>query len=118
MQGNARKKAWISLDSFGRNGPFQWVTAEKIKNFILPPEARPGCKCGRQRRPSSIVARSQSLSGVEFVITGDYNPRFRFAQDNVDEFENSALPRDRRCGQRRNDPMVQPLLARARLTFR
>jgi hypothetical protein len=58
------------------------------------------------------------LAGVEFVITDDYNPRFRFAQDNVDEFENSALPRDRRCGQRRNDPMIQPLLARARLTFR
>jgi hypothetical protein len=89
----------------------------KIKNFILPPEARTGCKCGRQRRPSGIVARSRSLR-VEFVITDDYNPRFRFAQDNVDEFENSALPRDRRCGQRRNDPIVQPRLARARLTFR
>jgi hypothetical protein len=90
----------------------------KNKKFHPAAGSTSRLQCGRQRRPSGIVARSQSLSGVEFVITGDYNPRFRFAQDNVDEFENSALPRDRRCGQRRNDPMVQPLLARARLTFR
>ena len=27
-------KAWISLDSFGRKGPFQRVTREKIKKFL------------------------------------------------------------------------------------
>jgi hypothetical protein len=27
-------KAWISLDSFGRIGAFQWVTANPNKNFL------------------------------------------------------------------------------------
>jgi hypothetical protein len=31
IQIKARKKAWISLDSFGRIEAFQWVTGEKIK---------------------------------------------------------------------------------------
>jgi hypothetical protein len=30
-QTNPRKKAWISLDSFGRIGAFQWVTANPNK---------------------------------------------------------------------------------------
>src|ERR1700733_1172282 len=33
IQGNPNKKAWISLDSFGGNWPFQWVTAEKKEKF-------------------------------------------------------------------------------------
>jgi hypothetical protein len=32
------------LDSFGRNGPFQWVTAEKIKKSPPRLETRAGCK--------------------------------------------------------------------------
>ena len=33
-QRNPRKKAWISLDSFGQIGPFQWVTANPRKKFL------------------------------------------------------------------------------------
>jgi hypothetical protein len=33
-QGNPSKKAWISLDSFGRIGPFQWVTANPNKKIF------------------------------------------------------------------------------------
>jgi hypothetical protein len=31
---NPRKKAWISLDSFGRIGTFQWITANPSKKIF------------------------------------------------------------------------------------
>jgi hypothetical protein len=34
IQIKERKKAWISLDSFGRIGPFQWVTANPNKKIF------------------------------------------------------------------------------------
>jgi hypothetical protein len=34
IQIKPRKKAWISLDSFGRIGPFQWVTANPNKKIF------------------------------------------------------------------------------------
>jgi hypothetical protein len=34
IQTNPRKKAWISLDSFGRFGTFQWLTANPSKKFF------------------------------------------------------------------------------------
>jgi hypothetical protein len=36
IQGNPREKAWISLDSFGRFGAFQWVTANPNKKRFFP----------------------------------------------------------------------------------
>jgi hypothetical protein len=36
IQGNPNKKAWISLDSFGRIGAFQWVTAIPNKKNLSP----------------------------------------------------------------------------------
>jgi hypothetical protein len=35
-QANPNKKAWISLDSFGRIGTFQWVTANPNKKKLFP----------------------------------------------------------------------------------
>jgi hypothetical protein len=48
MQINPRKKAWISLDSFGRIGSFQWVTANPDKksssvSHCVPNVARRAC---------------------------------------------------------------------------
>jgi hypothetical protein len=34
-QANPNKIAWISLDSFGRIGTFQWVTANPNKKFLF-----------------------------------------------------------------------------------
>jgi hypothetical protein len=36
------KIAWIYLVLFGGIGTFQWVTAEKIKNFSPPSNSPPG----------------------------------------------------------------------------
>jgi hypothetical protein len=36
IQRNPRKKAWISLDSFGRIGPYQWVTTNPNKKIFSP----------------------------------------------------------------------------------
>jgi hypothetical protein len=35
IQGNPRKKAWISLDSFGRIGAFQRVTTNPNKKILF-----------------------------------------------------------------------------------
>jgi hypothetical protein len=69
MQGNARKKACISLDSFGRNGPFQWVTAEKIKKSLTRLETRPGCKKPWTAPILTLVDAVAELSTIEIVIT-------------------------------------------------
>jgi hypothetical protein len=37
IQIKPRKKAWISLDSFGRIGAFQWVTGEKNRKKFPGP---------------------------------------------------------------------------------
>jgi hypothetical protein len=49
IQGKPRKKAWISLESLGRIGTFQWVTANPNKKILfrksspyLPANRRPG----------------------------------------------------------------------------
>jgi hypothetical protein len=46
IQIKPRKKAWISLDSFGRIGTFQWVTVNPNKKILpadsLPEESRAG----------------------------------------------------------------------------
>src|SRR5580692_5846212 len=62
IQGNARKKAWISLDSFGQNGPFQRVKREKIKNFLR------ASKPVLVANPASVVA---SVGLASEVAAGD-----------------------------------------------
>jgi hypothetical protein len=47
-----RKKAWISLDSFGRFGAFQWVTANPNKTILSL--FQPGAE---RLKPSSAQAR-------------------------------------------------------------
>jgi hypothetical protein len=42
-QGKPRKKAGISLDSFGRIGLFQWVTEKKIKKTAAGLTRVQGC---------------------------------------------------------------------------
>ena len=43
IQGKPRKKAWISLESLGRIGTFQWVTANPNKKFSSGnPSSSPG----------------------------------------------------------------------------
>ena len=60
IQGNPRKKAWISLDSFGRIGTYQGVTANPSKK-ILPPVTL----CLKSHNPmlASAPARPRVRSG-------------------------------------------------------
>jgi hypothetical protein len=44
MQGKPSKNAWISLFFFGRIGPFQWVTEEKIKQSAACLTRVAGCE--------------------------------------------------------------------------
>jgi hypothetical protein len=53
IQRKPRKIAWISLDSFGRFGAYQWVTGEKTKNPF-------------HARLASRVVRETSQSGFPF----------------------------------------------------
>jgi hypothetical protein len=39
-QGNPSKKACISLDSLGRIGGYQWVTANPNKKILLSPKGQ------------------------------------------------------------------------------
>jgi hypothetical protein len=68
MQGNARKKACISLVSFGRNGPFQRVTWKKIKKSPPRLKNRPGCKKRRTAPILTLVGTIAGLSTIEIVI--------------------------------------------------
>jgi hypothetical protein len=43
MQGKPRKSPWISLDSFGRIGTFQWVMTNQIKKSPHPETRLPDC---------------------------------------------------------------------------
>ena len=62
-QGNPRKKAWISLDSFGRIGAFQWVTANPNKNSFP--------FCLRRRRPRRTHPSLNHNSTASFHIKGN-----------------------------------------------
>jgi hypothetical protein len=65
-QGNPNKKAWISLDSFGRIGAFQWVTANPNKKIF--PSFSPGAEC---LKPSSGQARAFLSAGKDIACILD-----------------------------------------------
>ena len=63
IQGKPRKKAWISLDSFGRIGTFQWVTANQIKKSAANSTRLWGCA-----RTSVLNAIPPSLAPSDPLI--------------------------------------------------
>jgi hypothetical protein len=73
---NQGKNPCISLDSFGRIGAFQWVTAEKNKKFLLRLHSRHGlwaiaetAHARRLARAPPIVWPSFSLPGIIATIS-------------------------------------------------
>jgi hypothetical protein len=72
-QGKPNKKAWISLDSFGRIGTFQWVTANPNKKTLFPyhtvpkmsqPHLVPFCGQASSQGPSSIRAEKKTIAHI------------------------------------------------------
>jgi hypothetical protein len=62
MQRKPREKAWISLDSFGRIGTFQWVTANPNKKSFLQ-------KIQPYRSVQSSAAEARQILQLEIDIT-------------------------------------------------
>ena len=67
------KKAWSCLVLFVRIGPFQWVTAKKIKNPFSRPLYNPG---GSRPAPPPIGAVRGNDRRREFLISQDRNRSF------------------------------------------
>jgi hypothetical protein len=75
------------LDSFGRNGAFQGVTAEKIKKISVLSQVA----SGRFELPATIAgmappsayASEGSLRWASNVIGQDHSQNFCFAQENI-----------------------------------
>jgi hypothetical protein len=66
-----RKKAWISLDSFGRFGAFQWVTANPNKKVLFACGSRlrlclslPGAHSERSFRSAESIQRILDLAKI------------------------------------------------------
>ncbi len=76
IQGNPRKKAWISLDSFGRIGTFQWVTANPNKK-TFPASCSPG---NASERPCLLCFRRSDASPAPLIRSAEniaHNQVFR-----------------------------------------
>jgi hypothetical protein len=63
-----RKKAWISLDSFGRFVAFQWVTENPNKKILLLAARVSGCASPHRIARREIWFRSaESIQGILFL---------------------------------------------------
>jgi hypothetical protein len=83
MQIKPRKKAWISLDSFGRIGTFQWVTTNPNKKILPMSHCGSTATCflplwslGRHLEGGSIPRLERYSTKLRFFQTNAY---FRFA---------------------------------------
>jgi hypothetical protein len=63
IQGKPRKKACISLDSFGRNGAFQWVTANPNKKSGRASARVSGCE------QNGSTSQASHFSGHQRIIS-------------------------------------------------
>src|SRR5271168_3361494 len=76
------KKAWISLDSFGRIGTFQWVTANPNKKIFSPVTLCPKCHkrsfsfAGLEPRACS-TARSSPPAEIDIAQIMDFEKRLQ-----------------------------------------
>jgi hypothetical protein len=72
-----KKKAWISLDSFGRIGAFQWVTANPNKKILS--------SSPRQRNTTFYICPIARPTEVHSILQLEINSTdFLFSQDNVE----------------------------------
>jgi hypothetical protein len=71
---NPSKKAWISLDSFGRFGAFQWVTANPKKKILPRLNSRLGLCPERIELIPTVVFPFIPLLAATRLATGGHFP--------------------------------------------
>src|SRR4029077_18302335 len=91
---NPSKKAWISLDSFGRIGTFQWVTTNPNKKIFSLITLWPNY----HKSHSSALSLEAGPQGHGFDLTDrkTYNMNLVFQQENVGRFAHRARSANQR----------------------
>jgi hypothetical protein len=80
------------LDSFGRIGAFQWVTAEKNKKFLLRLHSRRGLWAIAETPHARRLARVPPIVVGELLIDGHYSNDFCLIQEKSTSSRMTLVP--------------------------